>query len=105
MKNERQAETAADSSTKAEDTPSSQPCTKPHVGSSIWSDKYELHIGRAFNLETKMEDAKFKIIVTKEQMQVIEHFADIEMDAELNKTHILNKCRFKVVPHFDFKAS
>jgi|VirMetMinimDraft_7_1064189.scaffolds.fasta_scaffold55078_2 hypothetical protein len=78
---------------------------KPNVGSSIWSEKYELHIGKAYNLETKMEDAKFKIIVTKEQMQVIEHFADIEMDAELNKTYILNKCRFKVVPHFDFKGS
>ena len=76
-----------------------------HVGSSIWSDKYELHIGKAYNLETKMEDAKFKIIVTKEQMQVIEHFAYIEMDAELNKTYILNKCRFKVVPYFDFKVS
>ena len=31
MKNEPQAGTAADSSTEAEVTPSSQPCTKPHV--------------------------------------------------------------------------
>ena len=66
--------------------------------------KYEIHIGNAFNMDTKMQDAKFKIIITQEQLTVIEQFADIELDAELKRTYIINKCRFTVQPHFDFKA-
>ena len=66
--------------------------------------KYEIHIGNAFNMDTKMQDSKFKIIITQEQFMLIEQFADIELDAELKRTYIINKCRFTVQPHFDLKA-
>ena len=66
--------------------------------------KYEIHIGNAFNMDTKMQDSKFKIIITQEQFILIEQFSDIELDAELKRTYIINKCRFTVQPHFDFKA-
>ena len=51
-------------------------------------------------MDAQKEDAKFKIVITREQFTVIEMFADIEQDEELNKVYILNKCRFKVHPHF-----
>lgn len=65
--------------------------------------KYEIHIGKAFNMDTKMQDAKSKIIITQDQFAVIEQFADIELDAELKRTYIINKCRFTIHPHFEFK--
>lgn len=67
--------------------------------------KYEIHIGTAFNMDTIMQDAKFKIIITQEQFFVIEQFADIELDAELKRTYIINKCRFTVQPHSDLKGA
>jgi len=98
--NELPAGTEADINSTAQNQQVSQPNANTNVGSSLWSEKYELHIGKAYNMETQMPDAKFKIIVSREQFQVIEQFADIEQDEELNKTYIINKCRFKVYPHF-----
>ena len=64
---------------------------------------YEMHIGKVFNMETQREEAKFKIIITQEQFSFIEQFADIELDSELKRTYIINKCRFTIRPHFEPK--
>lgn len=98
--NEQLAETKADSNSTAQNQHVSQPNANTNVGSSFWSDKYEIHIGKAWDMDAQKEDAKFKIVITREQFTVIEMFADIEQDEELNKVYILNKCRFKVHPHF-----
>lgn len=63
--------------------------------------EYEIHIGQVTNLDTLQPAPKLKFTITSEQFNVIEQFADIELDSELNKTYILNKCRFTVHLHFN----
>lgn len=77
---------------------------KKNMSIKLRTEKYVIHIGDAYNMETQTKDAKIKIVISKEQFDIIDFFADVETDEELNKTYILNKCRFKVVPHFHLET-
>ncbi len=65
-------------------------------------EKFEIHIGKTYDLESRIEKPKLTIIITREQLAVIEHFADTRKDEDLNTIYRLNQCEFKVMPHFDF---
>jgi hypothetical protein len=67
-------------------------------------EKFEIHIGKIYDLESKTEKPKQTMIITIEQFAVIEQFADIRKDEYLNTIYRLNQCEFKVVPHIDFKS-
>lgn len=65
--------------------------------------KYEIHIGEALNANNLIETIPLKkIIITQEQLAVIEMFASQRKDAELNTIYKLNECKFRIYPHFDF---
>ena len=66
-------------------------------------EKFEIHIGKTYDLESKTEKPKQTVIITREQFAVIEQFADTRKDEELNTIYRLNKCEFKVMPYFSFK--
>lgn len=65
-------------------------------------EKFEIHIGKIYDLENKSEKPKQTMIITREQLAVIEQFADTRKDEDLNTIYRLNQCEFKVMPHFDF---
>lgn len=64
--------------------------------------KYEIRIGKFLDLATNREVAKQKIIITQDQLNLIEYFANTRKDAELNTIYILNDCEFTIHPVFDF---
>ena len=66
-------------------------------------EKFEIHIGKIYDLESKTEKPKQRIIITREQFTVIEQFADTRKDEDLNTIYKLNQCEFKVMPHFSFE--
>ena len=65
--------------------------------------KYEIHIGEIFDLTTHSVKPKQVIIITHEQLQVIEQFASQRKDHELNTVYRLNECEFRVCHHLEFK--
>lgn len=65
-------------------------------------NKYEIHIGEIFDLTTNIKKPKQTLIITQDQLSVIEQFADQRKDAELNTIYKLNECEFRIYPHFDF---
>ena len=66
-------------------------------------EKFEIHIGKIYDLESKTEKPKQTMIITREQFAVIEQFADTRKDEDLNTIYKLNQCEFKVMPHFSFR--
>lgn len=67
-------------------------------------NKYEIHIGKALNANNLRETIPLqKIIITQEQIEVIEMFASQRKDAELNTIYKLNECEFRILPHFDLE--
>ena len=67
-------------------------------------NKYEIHIGEIFDLTTSSKKPKQTLIITQDQLAVIEQFSDQRKDAELNTIYKLNECEFRILPHFDFGA-
>ena len=65
-------------------------------------EKFAIHIGKIYDLESKTEKPKLTMIITREQLALIEQFADTRKDEDLNIIYRLNKCEFKVIPYFDF---
>lgn len=65
--------------------------------------KYEIHIGEIFDLTTNSKKPKQTLIITEDQLGVIEQFADKRKDAELNTIYRLNECEFLVFPNFESK--
>ena len=63
-------------------------------------EKFEIQIGKVYDLESKTEKPKQTLIITGEQLAVIEQFADTRKDEDLNTIYRLNECEFKVLPHF-----
>lgn len=59
---------------------------------------------RSFDLTTNSKKPKNTLIVTQDQLAVIEQFADQRKDAELNTIYRLNECEFRILLHFDFGA-
>lgn len=72
-----------------------------NIGIPFRAMKYTIEIGKAFDLEKNIEIPKQTMIITEEQKAIIEHFADIERDEELNTFYILNKCKFKIGIYFE----
>lgn len=68
-------------------------------------NKYEIHIGEIFDLTTNSKKPKQTLIITQDQLELIEQFADQRKDSELNTIYKLNECEFRILPHFDFGAS
>lgn len=60
-------------------------------------EKYEIPICNNDNFATI--EPKQKIIITKEQLEVIETFVNTIKDNKLNTIYILNQCEFKIIPH------
>lgn len=68
-------------------------------------NKYEIHIKKALNANNLSETIPLKkIIITQEQLAVIEMFASQRKDAELNTIYKLNECEFRILPHWDFST-
>ena len=65
-------------------------------------EKFAIHIGKIYDLESKTEKPKLTMIITREQFALIEQFADTRKDEDLNIIYRLNQCEFKVIPYFDF---
>lgn len=66
-------------------------------------EKYEIHIGKIFDLKTNTMIPKQILIVTEEQHEVILHFADQRKDAELNTIYKLNECEFSIKPLYTYE--
>lgn len=69
------------------------------------TDKYEIHIGEIFDLATNSKRPERILIITEDQLTIIEQFANQRKDAELNIFYKLNECEFRIFPHFDFQNS
>jgi len=65
--------------------------------------KYEIHIGEVYDLNESKVVPKRKIIITEEQLSIIEELADIHKDEEMNKVYKINACYFRVVPNFSLE--
>lgn len=61
--------------------------------------KYEIHIGEISYLDGTPSKPRIVIIITKEQLDVIEMFAIKKRDKDFNTIYQINECEFKVVPH------
>ena len=58
-------------------------------------EKFEIHIGKIYDLESKTEKPKQTIIINREQLAIIEIFAYTRKDEDLNTIYKLNQCEFK----------
>ena len=63
-------------------------------------EKYEIHIGENFDLETNRHIPAKILILTKLQLDAILMFASIRKDELLNEVYKINDCEFKVFPYF-----
>ncbi len=66
-------------------------------------EKYEIHIGSIYNIETGQTAPKQVMIISHEQFEVIKMFADQKKDSELKTIYKINNCEFTVYPHFEFQ--
>jgi hypothetical protein len=62
--------------------------------------KYELHIGEAMFISSEgMGKKPLQIIqITEEQKVIIDSFADMRYDKDLNKIYKINEIEFKMYP-------
>lgn len=66
------------------------------------NNDYEIQIGEVFDLTLNAKKPKQIIIITAQQKEVIELFANQIKDAELNTIYIINDCEFRMIPYFEF---
>lgn len=59
---------------------------------------YEIQIGSNYNLATQEAEPATKFQITGEQAEILERFADVRRDEELNTLYVINNCYFKIVP-------
>jgi hypothetical protein len=64
--------------------------------------KYEIHVGKIYDLDSKSYEPKLKWVITEEQFEVIKQFANTKKDKDLNTTYIINDIEFQVWPDFEF---
>lgn len=62
--------------------------------------EYEIHIGEIYEINTQSKRPMQIIIISDEQKQIIEHFANTKRDENLNTIYIINQCEFRIFPHF-----
>lgn len=63
-------------------------------------EKFEIQIGKCIDLNTGLSKPKQVITITEDQFSLIEQFADIKKDKDLNTIYKLNECEFTVVSKF-----
>jgi hypothetical protein len=63
-------------------------------------DKYEIHIGEVYDMDLKTERPAQILIITPEQREVIETFANTRIDQNLNTIYIINDIDFRILPSF-----
>ena len=66
--------------------------------------KHEIHIGEVFDTETNSTKPKQVLIITDDQLAIIERFAHTKKDAELNTIYDINDCIFRIYPHFEIRS-
>ena len=64
-------------------------------------EKFEIKIGKVFDISTNTTISKQTLIITREQFEVIKYFSDTKKDSELNTIYKINDCEFTVVPFID----
>ena len=64
-------------------------------------DKYEIHIGETLDFKTGTKKPKQTIIINKDQLDIIETFANQRKDEELNTVYRINDCEFRIFPYFN----
>jgi hypothetical protein len=67
--------------------------------------KYEIQIGEVYDMNASKIIPKRRIIITEEQLSIIEELADIHRDEELDKIYKINACYFKVVPNYSLEEA
>jgi len=65
--------------------------------------RFEIHIGKRFNLELQEYEPMQKINISEDQFMLIERFANIRFDRDLNKIYRLNEVEFIVIPVIKLK--
>lgn len=60
----------------------------------------EIHIGEIFDLTMGVKKPIQILIITQDQLAIIEQFANTRRDAGLNIVYKINDCEFRVFPHF-----
>ena len=63
-------------------------------------DKYEIHIGEVIEHPSGQKRPKQIMKITDEQRQIIEAFADLRKDENLNTVYKINQCEFRIYPDF-----
>jgi hypothetical protein len=63
--------------------------------------KYEIHIGESIDLETNDKNPYRVMIITPDQLALIEVFAHIRKDSQLNNIYKLNDVEFKITPFIE----
>jgi len=66
---------------------------------------YEIQIGETFDLKTNSKIPKRTILITQDQLAIIETFAHQRKDADLNIIYKLNECEFRVGLRFIDKCN
>ena len=59
---------------------------------------YQIQIGEVIDTETNLPQPKQRFNITQDQYFIIEMFADVKKDEELNRIYTINNCDFKIVP-------
>ena len=67
--------------------------------------KYQIQIGETFDPTTNSKIPKQTLIITREQLAIIEIFAYERKDADLNIIYKLNECEFRVGLRFTDKGN
>ena len=60
--------------------------------------EFTICIGTYFDVSKGQDVPKQTIQITQEQLEIIQHFADIKRDAELNVIYKINECEFTIKP-------
>jgi len=61
---------------------------------------YEIQIGETFDPTTNSKIPKRTILITRDQLEIIETFAHQRKDADLKIIYKINECEFRVVLRF-----
>jgi hypothetical protein len=66
---------------------------------------YNIEIGEKYELDNSTTISKivpkYTIRITEEQKLVLDTFANVEIDSDLNKIYVINNIRFKIVPYLE----
>lgn len=49
-------------------------------------------------------EEKISILISKDQLWIIENFANVEIHSDTNKYYIINNLKFRIIPIYDIKV-